>query len=278
MSTGLSFRWLGVAGVELACGGRTLLIDPFFTRPPFHRLFLGCVAPDRACISRHIHRADAALVTHAHYDHLMDVPDTAELTGARVYGSPNVCALVRLSGQPDDRIQSIAPGDVLECGPFRVTVLESRHMPTPLDRWINGTLRTGLQPPLRLTDYRMDACFSFLIEANGLRLLHGETPVPAEVWFSAPVRGFDVRPALEDIRPRMVVPIHWDDMFRPLSRPIRPSLTLPRRGLRLTGRLDLGAYAQAIEQFAAGTCVLVPEIFRTYRLDANCRPGGQTAR
>jgi phosphoribosyl 1,2-cyclic phosphodiesterase len=39
---------------------------------------------DRATIDAHIHHADLVLVTHAHYDHIFDVPYIAERTGATV--------------------------------------------------------------------------------------------------------------------------------------------------------------------------------------------------
>jgi len=157
-------------------------------------------------------------------------------------------------------------------------------MATPLDRQINGALPSDLRLPLRLTDYRMDACFSFLIEAGGWRLLHGETPVPADVWFSAPVRGLAMRPLLDAVRPRLVVPVHWDDMFRPLTRPIRPTLALPRRIFppRPIRRLDLAAYTRRIEQLSPGTPVRLPVIFRPVSLGErdpiSSPPGGQTAR
>ena len=94
------FRWLGVAGIELLSSeelmaDESLLIDPFFTRPPIWRLWFGRVAPNPARIPASLPRCDHILVSHAHYDHLLDVPVIARRTLARVYGSANTCALLQ---------------------------------------------------------------------------------------------------------------------------------------------------------------------------------------
>ena len=50
---------------------------------------------DRATIDAHIHRANFVLVTHAHYDHIFDVPCIAERTGATVIGSESTGNILR---------------------------------------------------------------------------------------------------------------------------------------------------------------------------------------
>src|SRR5258707_12404259 len=91
MDTTVGMRWLGVAGIELSVDGRTLLIDPFVSRPPARRLWAGRVASDGALVAEKVPRGAVVLVTHAHWDHIMDVPEVARRTGAPVYGSPNAC-------------------------------------------------------------------------------------------------------------------------------------------------------------------------------------------
>ena len=78
----LSFRWLGVQGLELSCAGQTLAIDPFFTRPPLSSLLLRRVQPNLALAARLLARCDYVLVSHPHYDHILDVPDLLKRSGA----------------------------------------------------------------------------------------------------------------------------------------------------------------------------------------------------
>lgn len=273
MEPGLRFRWLGVAGLEFATNGQSLLIDPFVTRPPFLRLLAGRTEPNRSLIARHIPQADTVLVTHPHWDHLMDVPEVARRTGATVYGSPNTGALMRALGVPPDRLRPLAAGDRLTLGAFTVAVLPAQHLRVFGRPILAGTVSSTLRAPARLRDYRMDYDYSFLIEAGGLRLLDwsSETPAgapPADVLFVKPFGGMPPAYAelLRTVRPRLVVPIHWDDFFRPLVRPLRPSYCPPAWNWPPLRRVDLAMFRVATERLLPGSQVFVPEIFRTYAL------------
>src|SRR4051812_38199205 len=84
----VSFRWLGVAGIELTAGGRTLAVDPFFTRPPLRRFLFGRVASNPRLVRKHLPSCDYVLVSHSHWDHMMDAPEGARNTGAVVFRRP----------------------------------------------------------------------------------------------------------------------------------------------------------------------------------------------
>jgi L-ascorbate metabolism protein UlaG (beta-lactamase superfamily) len=115
----MEFRWLGVAGIELRVEDCVLVIDPFFTRPPFRRLWLGRVRPDQGLIAGKIKQCDFILVSHAHYDHLMDVPEVMRNTGATALGSENACRLLALLGAPAEHIRPIRAGDQFPLGMYR---------------------------------------------------------------------------------------------------------------------------------------------------------------
>jgi L-ascorbate metabolism protein UlaG (beta-lactamase superfamily) len=68
----MNFRWLGVAGIEMVLGEDILVIDPYLTRAPFRNLFVGYLAPDTEQIRKHLPDCDHLLITHAHFDHVMD--------------------------------------------------------------------------------------------------------------------------------------------------------------------------------------------------------------
>jgi L-ascorbate metabolism protein UlaG (beta-lactamase superfamily) len=286
----IQFRWLGVGGVELRVDDQILAIDPYFTRIPLWRMVFGRVRPDHALIADQIPRCDFVLVTHAHVDHLMDVPDVARNTGAVALGSPNTCRLLEASGVPAQQIREIAAGDRLTLGRFRVEVLPADH-PT-IAGWcpfqytekrsgsFSGLLPPDPRPPLRARDYAMDRCFGFLVEIEGQRLLHcpGQA-VSAEVLTVKPVWARSrYESLLQGARPRVVIPVHWDAFTRPLSEPIRPmlapfnikgsegalsgQLTSPLR------RINLAQFEQMVTQIAPETHVLIPEVSRTYDLRA----------
>ena len=76
------FRWFGVAGIELKTNNCVLIIDPYFTRVPFYKMWVGKVIPDSKLIDQKIKYCDFVLVTHSHIDHLMDVPDIVSASEA----------------------------------------------------------------------------------------------------------------------------------------------------------------------------------------------------
>jgi L-ascorbate metabolism protein UlaG (beta-lactamase superfamily) len=271
----LTYRWLGVAGLEFSFQGFTLLIDPFFSRPGKAAVLVGQrIKANHELIARHVSHADAVLVTHPHYDHLLDVPEVMRRTGAPAYGSPNTSVLLGLHGIPQEKVTIIRVGDRFELGPFTIEVFPSHHTRIPFARWFNGPLPTHLHRkparlPLRLSDYRMDACYSFNIHVDGLVMQIGKHPTPAEVLFISPYSGdAPLEVTLHAVRPKWVVPIHWDDFMRPLSRPLRPMLMTPAQGLRSFGslirRLDLKDFTCAVQQALPEAEVRIPEIFEPY--------------
>src|SRR5215211_3833006 len=76
---GIRVTYLGVNGYQFEAGGHALLIDPYFTRVGLGAVATGAtIRPqsDRvhAGLTHVRSRADAVLITHAHFDHLLDVP------------------------------------------------------------------------------------------------------------------------------------------------------------------------------------------------------------
>ncbi len=267
----MELRWLGVAGIELRLGSQTLAIDPYFTRASLRRM-LGRMHSDRRLVAGQLPRCDYVLVTHPHYDHLADVPEVVRNTGAIVLGSANACRLLAALGVPARQVRQISAGDSLALGDFRVEVLPGQHGKIPLAGVFNRPLSSRLRPPLRAWDYRMDCCFSFLVHAAGYRVLVGLGEYPAE----AP--GIDLlcigvinspecyQSLLQRARPQVVVPIHWDDLFRPVSQPTHPMLAPPAWRIPPLRRVDLAGFVHMVHAMFPATQVIVPEIFRPYKL------------
>ena len=265
-------RWLGVAGIELRLNEHILVIDPFVTRPPFRRMLWGRIRSDSGLVATTVPYGDFVLVSHTHWDHVMDVPAVIEQTSATAYGSPNTCQLLTILGVPEEHLHEIKVGDQLTLGMFQVAILQAEHRLVLGRPFATGSLAPNLHPPLRMRDYRMDTCFSFLIEVDGLRFLDWSSEQAhlaplADVLFVKPLR----KPAyyqalLGVVQPRIVIPIHWDDFMRPLSRPLRPMLKSPRLAFQPLARVDLTAFSQLIKRIAPKMQVFFPEIFHLYEL------------
>ncbi len=268
----VSLCWLGVAGIELKTESdpRGLVIDPYFTRIPFWRQFIGRIQPDREVIDHHLPDARFILISHAHYDHLLDVPVIAQQTDAIVYGSANTVALLRTLGVPPDQARLVVPGDHFDFGEFTVEVMAAVHEWLPI--FTPGSLHRHLDSlPLHAIDYRMDALYAYRITVNGLTLqtdpgLRPGNLLAADVLMLLPDRpGLVLKRVLAQVQPRLVIAVHWDDFWRPLSQPLRSRPALPSSG-QFPGRVNLRLFTRRVAQYAPSARVVVPQLFEIFQI------------
>ncbi|MBN1119718.1 MAG: MBL fold metallo-hydrolase [Anaerolineae bacterium] len=262
----VNLTYLGVAGWHFQTVAGSLLVDPYFTRLSMMKMLLGQAVPDRAVIDRFAPSAEWILVTHPHYDHIMDVPAIVESGGAVVYASVQANDLLAALGVAGDKRQVISPGDRITLGDFEVDVYASVHR-TILGRIpCEGPLKSHLSPPLRALDYRIRQEFSFRVAAENCRVLvvsgiDNEPAVEADVVLIGADANVDqLARVLEPAAPGLVLPNHWDDMFRPLGKPVRP-MHRPPRGVQFTQRLDMVVWAERVRAILPQAEVIVPERF-----------------
>lgn len=249
----VSVTFLGVATLLITDGETSLMTDGFFTRPGIRGLLFGGIEPNREVIAASLARAGiktlaAVIPVHSHYDHVMDAPEVARLTGAELVGSESTANVGRGWGLPPSRIRVVWPGDVVEYGKFKVTFIDSVHVPLPsfLSPDADGVreIREPLRPPSGAFAYKLGNAWSLLIEhPSGSILVQGSAGfVPgrlnrlhADVVFlgtgglgaqTEEYRNAYFREVVLAVGAKRLIPIHWDDMTRPLSEPLRPNLNL----------------------------------------------------
>jgi L-ascorbate metabolism protein UlaG (beta-lactamase superfamily) len=277
--TPLSVTWLGVATLLLDDGSSALMTDGFFSRPGLAQL-AGKVAPSVArvdgCLARaKVSRLEAVIPVHTHFDHVLDSALVADRTGARLVGGESAANVGRGYGLPEDRLIVAVPGEPIRFGAFDVTLVESHHCPP--DRF-PGVIGAPLTPPVKVSAYRCGEAWSTLVHhrPSGRRLLiqgsagfvkgalAGQAAQNTEVvYLSVGQLGLRPRSYLLDywtetvrtVGARRAVLIHWDDFFRPLSKPLR---ALPYAGD------DLDVSIQVLDELAAqdGVALNMPTVWQ----------------
>lgn len=261
----IEIKYLGVAGWSITEAGYSLVIDPYFTRISMLQLVFGHAVPNVPLIRQHMPPADAILVTHPHYDHLMDVPDAAAITGAQVWASPQGCELLQILGAAGACI--MRPNDVLMLGAFSVEVYESRHRVVFGSIPYHGALKPNLRPPLRGSDFRMDVQVSFRISTKGTRILvtsgiDDEPLLPVDVLLvGADATREQLARILKASQPSIVMPNHWDDMFRSLAKPVRPMIAPPLTRTPHLTRINLDQWAALVREITPDARVIIPKYF-----------------
>ncbi len=239
----LAITWAGVSTLLISDGDSALMTDGFFTRPALAQVGLGRIAPSipriDGCLGRlGVRRLDAVLPVHTHYDHGLDSAVVAERTGATLIGGRSAANIGLGQGLPEDRIMVADPGSALSFGAFDLTLVESHHCPP--DRF-PGVITEPVRPPVRTSAYRCGEAWSALLHhrpSDRRVLVQGSAGfVPgalrghrAEVaYLGLGQLGIQSQQYLVDywtetvraVGARTVVGIHWDDFFRPLSKPLR---------------------------------------------------------
>jgi len=253
---GVRVQWLGTAGFAITHGDHTVLIDPYITRASLGRCVVAPLVPDLAAIGAHVPRADAIVVGHTHFDHVLDVPTIAKMTGAKVFGSRSAATLCRAQGVPAAQIEDVERADatVREVGPFRLRFVPSAHSRFAFGRVpFPGDIADCDDVPLRTEQYKCGAVFGVEITVAGKTIFHlGSADLVDSKLESRHVdllllcvagwtasRDFPER-ASRRLAPEAILLSHWDDFFRPIDRPARalPAMQMPRLHDRLAAVRD----------------------------------------
>lgn len=261
----IAVTWLGTSTLLFDDGETQLMIDGFISRPSLWTVMTSALRTDTALVDRVLERIGARrlralFVVHSHYDHALDAPYIARTTGAQLHGSPSTLNLGRGGGVPEAQLVAFAPGRELAIGRFAVTILASRHTPpTAANDNLGRVIERPLAQPIPVAAFAEGGSFDVLIRHGGRAVLVKASTdavpgaldgVRADVLFLGTAQLGRQDAAFRDrfyaqtvgaVRPTLVVPIHWDDFFAPLTErlvaPHRFVDDLPAGFAYLIGRL-----------------------------------------
>ncbi|MGE5214546.1 MAG: MBL fold metallo-hydrolase, partial [Nitrospirota bacterium] len=201
----LRVTYLGTNGYQFEFKGRALLVDPYFSRVDLWSVALGArIGPNISRIDDGLHRLtlnggrsfafshgngvhpehqtspkiDAILVTHGHFDHLLDVPIILSRTHAHLIASASSVDLANRAGASS--ADKVTPGDVRQIGPWKIRVASATHDrlfgKVPFDRRVSTS-----GPPQRPADWVCGEPLAFIIEVSGQRIYIDSGGTPAQL-------------------------------------------------------------------------------------------------
>ncbi|EUA40697.1 hypothetical protein I549_6051 [Mycobacterium avium subsp. avium 2285 (R)] len=217
-------------------------------------------------------RLEAVIPVHTHFDHALDSALVADRTGALLVGGESAANVGRGYGLPEDRIVVAADGEPIRLGAFDVTLVKSHHCPP--DRF-PGVIAEPLIPPARgvgvplrrvLVDTGAapaDGAPAADLRQRRIRARRAGRAARGAAYLSVGQLGLRPRSYLDEywdqtvrtVGARRVILIHWDDFFRPLSKPLR---ALPYAGD------DLDSSIRVLDELAErdGVALHLPSVWR----------------
>ncbi|MGE5422613.1 MAG: MBL fold metallo-hydrolase [Ignavibacteriales bacterium] len=257
----IDLQWYGTATLAMRYEGHTILFDPFIPmnsklKEPF--------------LTQDFSNVNSIVITHGHFDHIIDVPTFLGYNQAKVYCDHSTAEFFKTKGVPLDRIQVIKCGDTIELGPFRLRTLAGKHIKFDMTlmarTFFSKRFFSNLNRAFNI--FRLNKkiphpkVFIFDIAANDLKILHlgslnidQEETYPTEIdVMTVPFQGrSDIAPyavkIVNQLHPKTVLLHHFDDTFPPITETIDPS-----------------AFLKGLKETAPDIQTIVPEYFKVINL------------
>ncbi len=282
----VNFTYMGTAAWGISCNSLVILIDPYLSRingpappgSPYQKVsgdsrptygWDDVATPETATVAAHTPRADLILVTHAHYDHILDVPGIALRTRAPVVGHESTQNILRAYGVPEEQLLTVRGGEDYDFGRFSVKVIPSIHSALDHKHYYSSLQApAGMKAPLTLRQMHPEGgTLAYLIRLNRQQIL----AFGSMNYIEREIAGLDPdvliagagasRKEIYDYSgrlmrtlnfPKLVLPTHWDNFLVPFTAP----------QLRELGALQF--FVREIEAVSPHTRVVVPEYFTTF--------------
>jgi L-ascorbate metabolism protein UlaG (beta-lactamase superfamily) len=251
-STTVALEYLGAAGWKISDGTTDIFVDPYISRliapppplvPPYSKLpgdtrpvygWNDIAVPDVAAVDARIPRADFILVTHTHYDHVLDVPHIALKTQAMVIGTESTENVMRAYSVPEAQLITVRGGEDYNFGRFSVRVIPSLHSALDHKRYYSSEKApAGMKGPLTLLQMHPEGgTLAFLIRFRGHQILvfGGMNYIEREIEGLEPdvvlMGAASSRREIYDYTgrllralhfPKLAIPTHWDNFFAPYA-------------------------------------------------------------
>lgn len=265
----ITLTYLGVAGWSITDGTRTVLVDPYFTRPSFAKgapLVSDPAAITAALAAKQLPaRADAIVVGHSHVDHVLDAPAVAKHTGAQLIGTISTATYALATGLPANQIVPVKGGEDYAFDGFSIRIIPGLHSALD-DKHLFGAHQT-IAPgslPKTMDQFAEGGTLNYLIRLGGHQIL----VIGSANFIEREIDG--LRPDIAIIAPGLrqeiydyscrlmralgnpptVLATHFDAWTKPALTPLSPEALK-----------DLADFTSEIKSCSPATRVIIPKTF-----------------
>lgn len=227
----LKIKYLGTAGFILSDQNRTVVLDPFISRPNLLDTLTKPLLSDPQLVHQYISKADDVLIGHAHYDHILDAPEICKQTGARLIGSGATLMYGRSAGLPESQMLEVKGHEEIACGNWMIKGLPSIHGKALFGRIpLAGDMTAPPTFPPKFHQLKHGQVLNWWIDTGHLKIVHIDSAdfldehlstVKADIVCLCAIgrkyRPNYVKDVLNYLKPQYVIPCHWDTMITPID-------------------------------------------------------------
>lgn len=241
----VSITFFGVSTLLLDDGKTRLLIDGFFSRPSFlssafSRLRTKEKVVDRILKKYNINKVDGIFVAHSHHDHALDIAYVTNKLKSKLYGSSSTYCIGYGGGLKENQMSIFKPFDEFCIGEFSVCVIPSKHAVIPKILNIGGLITKPLKQPKYILKYKEGCSYDFYITHKKQSIYikpsanYVEDSISIKLKADVLFLGVSNISKLSNcdkekfysntvgkITPKCVIPIHWDNFFKPFSENLK---------------------------------------------------------
>ena len=234
LSAKVTVKALGVASILIEDGSTQVLFDAPFTRPGLlHWLGIKKLRSNKDLVEsvikkRQLESLDGVFISHSHFDHSVDAPTMAALTGATLFADKNLQRIASAYNNSNITIESIYSGKKIEIGDFVITPIEIKHEKTLGINFLPGNVPEDFN--FDFYDYKAGNTWMFLVEhSKGVILIEEAEKMNLKELqqFRPDITHIDVliqgvsrnkkkellNGYLSHLKPEVFIPNHFDNFF-----------------------------------------------------------------